>query len=404
MEHKIIAAIIADRQSFEQIEPHLGSEDVSPEGAQVLRAVRDFYLKDPDAQRADFDLITGAVMRRLSNPKHRELLDLYLQRVERQDISAVNIVDAVLSAKRESLELSLAEAIAAKQHTRVDELVERLSQLRMDAGLEGSVHEEYQGLTPQELVEIVDPSNRISLAPESLNRRVDGGPWRGHHIVVVAYPETGKTAMAMTLASNFAKQGLKVLYIGNEDLIKSIVLRALTSLLNVAEKLIRKFPDKANESAQEKGYDNMIFAGLTGGSLPDIRALVVKHKPDALIVDQIRNVTTNSENRTLQLEAVARAMRNMAREFDLVAISITQGADSARNKLILDMGDVDGSNVGIPGTADLMIMMGMNQDYEKNDNRMITLAKNKISGKHESWPVCIDRERSRIFDIGESDG
>jgi hypothetical protein len=94
-------------------------------------------------------------------------------------------------------------------------------------------------------------------------------------------------------------------------------------------------------------------------------------------------------------------MRNLAREFDMVAVSVTQGSDSARGKLVLDMGDVDGSNVGIPGAADVMVMIGMNDDYDSQDRRMITLAKNKVGGNHSSWPIGIRRETSRFTDYAE---
>lgn len=401
MEHKILAAIIADRKSFDRVDAHLSHDDVTPEGAIILKHVRQFYAKDPQANKADLAAIRARVHRGLTNPKHQELFDIVFQQIKDTDVSAVNVVDDVIAAKREAAEMALAEAIHAKDRGRIDQLMDKLGSLHIDDELQGAVHEEYQGLDAAGLIDTFDKNHLIRVAPRSLNRRLNGGVLRGHHIVIVAYPETGKTALVLTMATGFVAQGLKVLYVGNEDPTKAIVRRFVSCVTGWREDMINADPDGAVAAAKAKGYDNAVFVGLSGGSLHDIRALCSKHNPDILIVDQIRNLSVQAENRTNQLEAVARGMRNLAREFDLVSISVTQGADSARGKLVLDMGDVDGSNVGIPGAADVMVMVGMNPDYDSQDRRMITLAKNKVGGDHSYWPVGIRRELSRFVDYAE---
>lgn len=401
MEHKILAAIIADRKSFDRVDAYLDQDDVTPEGAVVLKAVRQFYNKDAKAEKADLAIIKSIVRRGLTNPKHQDIFDLVFQRIEDTDVSAVNVVDDVMAAKREVAEMALAEAIHAKDRTRVNTLLERLSNLVVADDVAESVHEEYQGLEGDELLDVLDGTDLIRVAPKSLNRRLRGGVMRGNHIVVVAYPETGKTALVLTMMAGFVHQGLKVLYVGNEDPTKSIVRRFISCLTRLPEDMIRADVQEAVTRARTKGYDNAVFVGLSGGTLEDVRALCAKHKPDVLVVDQIRNLSSNAENRTNQLETVARGMRNMAREFDLVAVSVTQGADSSRDKLVLDMGDVDGSNVGIPGAADVMVMVGMTPAYDAEDRRMISLAKNKIGGDHSHWPVQIRREQSRYVDYAE---
>lgn len=401
MEEKILAAIIADRSGFDRIDSHLSQEDVSPEGAVILKEIRKFYYKDAAADCADIEIITKMVLRRLQNPKHADVFKTYLNRVKQAKVSGINVVSEVLAAKREALDLSLAEAITLKDERRVDDLIEARASLRMDADLDGDVHEEYQGLDTEALLKTFERDNLIRVGPPSLNRRMNGGVVRGSHIVVVAYPETGKTLVTMTMAVGFVGQGLKVLYVGNEDPIKSVVLRFISALTGRTAQRVASDPKAAMKAAVSRGYDRAVFAGLSGGSLEDLRGLLNKHKPDVLIVDQIRNISTKSENRTLQLESVARAMRNFAREFDLVAVSVTQGADSARNKIICDMGDVDGSNVGIPGTADVMLMIGTNDEFNKRNARQFTLAKNKIGGQHDSWPVHIVPQLSRVIDSGD---
>lgn len=400
MEHKIIAASIADRPSFDRIDPHLDKDDLSPEGGVVLREIRKFYRTDPKATSVDLGIIKRAVARSLSNPKHKDVFKIYFDYVAEQDISAANVVADLLATKRDALQLALAESIFAKDTHRVNELLLKLHDLQVDEDLDGAVHEEYQNLDADELLEVFDKDHLIKVSPPSLNENLRGGVLRGHHIVIVAYPETGKTLMALTMMAGFVYQGLKVLYVGNEDPIKSIVLRFINNLTRRNAEAVAQDPESALALARQRGYDNAVFAGLSGGTLEDIKALVSKHDPDVLIIDQIRNLSVSAENRTQQLEVISRGVRNMAREFDLVAVSITQGADSARGKKVLDMGDVDGSNVGIPGTADVMVMIGMDADYEQANRRMLTLAKNKIGGIHKSWPIGVRPELSAVRDYG----
>lgn len=400
MEHKIIAAIAASRDSFERVNAHLESSDFSPEGWHVVRAIRKFYKADTEIAAADLDLVKRAVLRKIVNAKHTDMFEVYFQVVADQDVSAVNVVDELLEAKRASIELSLADAILSKQRDQADMLLDKLAEIRATETLESAVHEEYSGVTPAELAQEMTQSNLIRVAPASLNRRLGGGVLRGTHVVVVARPEAGKTLVVITMAAGFVQQGLKVLYAGNEDPIHTVMMRVLCNLTMLSREEIQADPDKAGSLAEDSGYNNVVFAGLSGGSLEDLRMLCSKHRPDVLIVDQIRNLTSKAENRTNQLESVARGVRNLGREFAMVTVSVTQAGDSASGKLILDMGDVDGSNTGIPGACDVMLMSGTNQSYDEQDTRMFKLAKNKPGNNHDNWTVSIDRTHSRVRDIG----
>ena len=399
MEHKIIAAVAADRGSFERINSHLANSDLSPEGGQVYKEIRKFYSKDANAQHVDLDIVQSAVVRRLTNPKHNELFVVYFQHVASQDVSSINVVDEVIAAKRKVAQMNLADAILSSQDEQIDLMLDKVEALRASETLDDNVHEEYQGLAVEALSPEFDQEHLIKVAPQSLNRRLGGGLLRGTHMVVVARPEAGKTLMVLTMVDGFVRCGRKVLYIGNEDPIKSVVMRLITNITNMSSTEVLQQPQQAMSLAVERGYENAVFAGLSGGTLDDVRSLCTKHRPDVLIVDQIRNLATKAENRTNQLETVARGMRNFAREFDLLSISVTQAGDSASGKLVLDMGDIDGSNTGIPGACDVLLMAGMNESYDQQNIRMLKLAKNKASGRHDEWTVSIDKVHSRIRDL-----
>ena len=399
MEQKIIAAVISAREHWESVSPHLTDSDLTPEGVLIWKKIKEYYERDKSASSVDFALLSQRILRQVKdNVKHKELIQVYLERLDLVDISGVNIITEVLEYKKDVVSLHLAEALVAHNESRSRDLIEKLQALDSAIDLDIGVDEEYQGMDLGELLSSFSEENLIRVAPASLNRRLGGGVLRGHHILLAAMPETGKSLFAIHMTNGFVQQGLKVLYIGNEDPIVSLVLRFVSNLVDKSKVELLSDTAACMELAVTLGYDKAVFVGLSPGTLPEIRSLIVKHKPDVLVVDQLRNVQTKSENRTNQLEAVARGMRDFARQYNLLAVSVTQAADSARDKLILNMGDIDGSNIGMPGACDVMVMVGMDANYYANDERHVSLAKNKLTGEHASWPVRINKLTSRIID------
>jgi hypothetical protein len=80
-------------------------------------------------------------------------------------------------------------------------------------------------------------------------------------------------------------------------------------------------------------------------------------------------------------------MRNIAKKYDAVAITVTQAGDSAEGKAVLDMGDVDSSNTGIPGACDVLLGIGATEQHKEQGLRILSLSKNKLGGVHDSFPV-----------------
>jgi hypothetical protein len=95
----------------------------------------------------------------------------------------------------------------------------------------------------------------------------------------------------------------------------------------------------------------------------------------------------------------ATAMRNIGKRHSVLVISVTQAGDSADQKKVLGMGDIDFSNTGIPAQADLMLGMGVDDQLERDNARMLATPKNKIGGSHVHFLVRINPTISRIEDI-----
>ena len=130
-----------------------------------------------------------------------------------------------------------------------------------------------------------------------------------------------------------------------------------------------------------------------------VEDLVDQYEPDAVILDQLRNFKVKAENRTNQLEMAATGARTLGKKKKVLVWSVTQGADSCRNKLVMDTGDVDSSNVGIPAQADVLVGCGADETMLQENTRSLSLPKNKISGNHDSWMIRVNPMLSRATSV-----
>ena len=400
MENKLLAVIVQDRVAYNNIRDTLEAQDLSDMGQLILSEIFDYYSNDPEAESIDSDILLSRLGR-----KYPEQLDLFTIIMEelKQPVSTPNVLTEYVEVRLHAMGRRLATMFSG--NVVGDELQELMTEYnflyeKREEALAGE-HDDniYIGIDDR-FFEDIDEGNLIQLAPSSLNARLDGGVPRGSHIVVYARPEAGKSAFILNLAADIAQQGLKVALFGNEDPVATVRTRALSNMTGRTRTQIRANRDQVTADAIAAGFENMIFVDLAPGSVSDVRRLVHRFQPDVFIVDQIRNLySTRNLTKVEALEFIAQSMRNLAKESNTVGISVTQAGDSAEGKLVLDLSDVDFSKTGIPSTADLMIGLGTNHEYEQTRRRVISLPKNKISGNHESFPVEIDPQLSRIIDI-----
>jgi hypothetical protein len=317
------------------------------------------------------------------------------------DVSAANVVNDFLATRREVIGHQLAAALLSGD-TSAPELLRRYDELLTTTELERDHNEEPRiGMSVESLVtEKFDRSNLIQIMPQSLNDRLDGGCKPGHHIVLFARPEMGKTMMTIEMMSGFLRQELDVLYVGNEDPLDDVTMRVINRLSGMTKAEVMASPKEADTKVRKAGYERLVMAGLAPGTPREITALIEKYKPHVLVLDQLRNLNMGNDNYVLALENAAKQARQWAKRYSCVVVSVTQAGDSANKKAVLDLGDVDFSNTGIPAQADLMIGLGANDQHAKNGELVISLPKNKISGCHEFFAVSVEPHLSRILSLG----
>jgi KaiC/GvpD/RAD55 family RecA-like ATPase len=368
----------------------------------VLAHIRDYYEADGEAQRVDPDLLAASIGRKLQNPKHQEQFNRIVADLATLDVSPATVVNDFLEVRRSAAGGRLATALAAGKstedvaplleeyrewanRTEVDEKVATVSVLKSVADL---------------VAERTRKGGLIRVAPGSLNERLGGGLLRGHHMIVFARPEVGKTMFLVNAAVSFAASGLKVLYVGNEDPQDDIILRCLCRMSDRTRDEVLEDPAGSEALAVGSGYGNIVFADLAPGTPAEIEALVVEHKPDVIIIDQLRNLNVKEDNFVRALEKAASAVRNIGKRNNAVVISVTQAGDSASGKSVLDMGDVDNSNTGIPAQADVLLGIGMSSEDSVRGFRVLSLCKNKPGGNHDFFPVRVDPSKSWVRSAG----
>lgn len=364
--------------------------------------IDEYYSRDTGVSKVERILIQEQIANSTNNEKHAARFLGILDEAWATDTSDKNVTDIVLDMRKRELAEELAVAITNnKPHeellaTYTDTLKATTLDEAVDQGLD--VYDSDEDMDDL-LASAKERPGLLKLYPAALNDRLDGGLGPSDHVTLYALPEMGKTASILTMAVGFARQGARGIVFNNEESIDRLRLRALSCCTGMSLGEIRNNPEAAKDIARENGYHNIIFVSMSPGSLQQIDRLVEKYEAKWFIVDQLRNLSMKAENRTNQLEAAAQGIRTIAKRHGAIAISVTQAADSATGKSVLEMGDVDSSNVGIPGACDVLLGIGANDEQKDHDIRVMSLSKNKIGGDHSSFPVKLERMISRYSTI-----
>lgn len=372
-------------------------------GGLLLKLVGEYYGTDPKATRCDVDILAARVEREIQSNKLAQAVVSALRDLP-NDVSAINISQELVLLRKDNIGKRLASLLAAgKSGAEIDGLMEdyrSVEPVRSD-------ETEKTVLANVAVSELLSTSfskdNLIQLWPKSLNEHIDGGCKPGHHVLVFAPTEMGKTLFVINAVYGFLKQSLTTLYIANEDPAADLLMRIINRLTGMNKYEVQEKPDEAQKLLDQRNYDKLIMAPLAPGKFSEIHKLVDAYSPRVIILDQLRNLDVDSENRTQALEKAATEARNLAKKRGVLVISVTQAGDSASGRTILRRGDVDGSNVGIPGQIDLMIGIGATEDMEQSNQRMLSFPKNKLSGKHNPIPVTIDPSLSKVMDNAAND-
>jgi len=395
---KILSAVIQDRTNYDQIADHVDIDKFGPEIKLIWNEVIEYYQADASAACVDREILLARLERRLPDPKHSSRCQGIVK--DLPEVSGTNVVREVLELQAHSVGLELAAGIAAgKGLVSLRPLGEKWLTLA-DASDLDNPNEEITNVQLKALVERrLDNRNLIQIAPRALNDRLDGGARPGHHVLVFAPTEMGKTLFVINMVAHMLRTGVRVLYVGNEDPAEDIILRLASRVSGLDKFRLKDSADSTQEVLDKAGWNNFVFADLAPGTFPRINRLVKKYKPQVVVLDQLSNINvavSRNESKTGSLEAAAKEARALAKKHQILVVSVTQAADSATGKAVLGRGDVHNSNVGIPAQVDVMIGIGADESMEVRGLREVSLVKNKVSGNHDHFTVTFDPIYSKV--------
>lgn len=399
-ENRILSALIKSRKAWEQVKEHLDPKELGSDTAALLSLIQDYYERDGSALSVDTDVLIPSIGRQFPNPKHQKMLEQVVRTLP--DTSPENVAAEILAVKRHNAGLKLSSALL-RQGSPVEllKLYTDYGTLLSTTTLEGESEDDdvIEKFKVEDLVaKAFDPSKLIPLWPLALNNHIGGGLRPGHHVLIFGPVELGKSLLVINALAGWVEHKLRVLYVGNEDPVEDLMMRYICRLTQRTKAEVMAHPAKAQALLDKKGYENVIFAPLAPGTFETIDRLVGRFKPQVVVLDQLRNIDVDSENRTQALEKAATEARNLAKRCGLVVVSVSQAADSASGKRILQRGDVDSSNIGIPGQCDLMLGLGATEEDEGMNMRTLSFPKNKISGRHDHFSITIDPQLSMVVE------
>jgi len=389
---KLVAAICGSRSAYEKLNGiGLDPTDFSEAGRSVVESSGVQYKRDATSKKIDLDVLRSQIVRRFGAGSMADSVMEYVAGFPR-DVSRINVIEEYRLLRLGRVSTELATLLATGQHGQATE--EALAKYkRLAAG------EEAEAFKPRLTIEDYeeDAAVRVPVYPSALNEYIGGGVKRGHNIVVYGRPESCKTLFVLNAAAGWCRDGYKVLYVANEEPEQDITDRLLARLAGCNIECLRDMDMRRRAFARSrKAYKNWTLFHRAGVTSRDIARQAARLRPDIIIIDQLKNLACADDNRALQLDRVAQEVRNLAIEFKCVTVSVTQAGDSAEGKLRLGMNDIEWSNTGIPGAADLMIGIGVNEEWHGLNKRMLSICKNKANGAHGSIPVWVNTKRTAM--------
>jgi KaiC/GvpD/RAD55 family RecA-like ATPase len=390
-EQSILAACLDSRLCCDKVIEHIDRKTLSDKAWIILEEIKAYYEKDMRVSSADRSIVLDRLIR--NKPKHIELWKTVLQSLP-EAISAENIATEVLELKKRVLKDRLAGAFAqAGNDKELDKLLSEYTSLCHTE--EATSAASYQNIDLTSLVS-KQKAGTIKVWPEELNTALGNNVGKKKHILLFARPDLGKTLFSIAFIYSALRQNLKVLYCSNEDDPDTTVLRVAARMCDKPVDWVKENPTEANGMLAKRNWDKFIFEELQPGNKADLTALVEKHRPDVLIIDQIRNLEMGSDHKVIELETAAKFCRNLGKKYEMLVVSVTQAGESAEGKRILSRNDVDGSKTGIPGSVDVMIGVGASFEDESQGIRYLSFPKNKLGAK-ETIRLTIDPFSSKVF-------
>ena len=155
---------------------------------------------------------------------------------------------------------------------------------------------------------------------------------RTNVVVIAGRPGGGKTDFAITLAARFSRQ-YRVYYLVMEDTRKKLMARVVSRVTRIDAGRIRdrnltgaERDSIHNVVAALKQHHNMVLDDGDHMTVEDVRAKILRHKPDIVFVDHIGLLagTDPKMEEKERLAEITRELKLMAKNMNIVVVELVQ--------------------------------------------------------------------------------
>lgn len=397
LDQKILSAAASSRQAADELATLEIEKDLAEAPKVLLQEIMHFYEIDSTAERVEKPILLERLRSKFPKQDHFEQFAAILKNISH--VSAPNVLELVRDLRLDTISQEIAVAFIDHKYSKVDTLLEKYNKLRSGTQLD---LEEGMHFAPslEELAAEGNNESPILVFPKSLNDALGGNFIRGNHMFLFGRPETGKTAVSLTLCYGFLRHNHKVLYLANEEPHIQILKRLMARMNDKPYDWVKANPFEATAGAKKRGYlpeNMMLWQPDQGGSLAGLQKRAERFKPDVVIVDQLRNMEAPGDSEHTKYEHLGKKIRDLAKQYNFAAVTIGQAGAEAEDKAVLSMNDVYGSKTGLQGATDVMIGVGCTEEMKTRGEIVMTPVKNKLNGNHRPFKLRIDKSRSKIY-------
>lgn len=407
MKESLILSACLKKENYEQVLSALAGESFaatfSPIAKAVAELLEEFYTIDPSASSCSREALVERARQKAHNPHHVKAIEDFCGDLD-GTISIPNVVHDFRNHRRFRIGDKIAGLLANRAETgELDELISAYQSLKAqsdDTSSDNSTSVVCDLPVSELFSEHLDIA-RIPFGIQSLDKATRGGMRPGHHALIYARPEIGKSLLALDFCSHWIGLGHRVLYVENEEPLTDTLLRLIGRLCRRPYEDVRDHPSKAQQIIEQRGYSNFIGVSLSPGTFGEIERLVDRYEPHIVVLNQLRNLNVGDDNRVTALDKAGTSARNLAKSRRVCVLSITQAGESAEGKSVLGLSDIDFSKTGIPGTLDLAIGIGASEEDKRFNIRTISLPKNKLGGEHSSFQIRISPQTGVVEEVSQ---
>lgn len=412
-ERALLGAVLVDKESFDKAKGLLATEDFYDDRNKIV-----FQAID-DSSEQGFSIEPTPIIKLISEEGN-------LEKIGGPDYIDLLISDAGLSSnvlkfaeeifekarmRQVLLEINSLQSEIDSKNMSADEVLEQV-EMNIISNQRDSSKSEFK--SAKEVVKEVMEDIAKKLAGEMISGlptefakldEITGGFHKGDLIILAARPSMGKTALALNMAANIAKEK-HVAFFSIEMPSKQLVNRIIGFTGNLPSKKIQK-PEYMTQSDRHKftlATEATSKLSLHLDDSPGIRLseLVWKAKRlkkniglDIIFIDYLQLISAggNSDNRQAEVSAISRTLKKLARELEIPIIALSQLSRKVeqRESKVPMMSDIRESGA-IEQDADLIAFVYREDYYKPKDGDEDHSKEQKtqiIIGKHRNGPTGV---------------